>query len=268
MMLKRVLLFVVATSTLMLAVMSVHAAAEKGLHRDLATGVTQSTEPKSRTEAVALIEGNEFSAASAGGWPNPTPDHWHSDDTDFQGVGTDWMEVGECCGDSSNEEVRAMAEFDLAFAGTVDNATVSFEVIQLSGLFGQTSAGDFLIQLVTYQGDYAEGIDDYTIAASPEVTSFMSSGLTVGQYFNIDVTSYYNAAVAAAAPGFGIRLQAVTDPGGAAVVFGNATLGLATNPPLPPQEAPVPVNTPMALMLLLLLVLAAGFVAVRRRSVS
>jgi hypothetical protein len=285
MIIKKFLLVAGVASTIILSVNSAQAVSlDKDRHSELATGVTQSFETrsgvqnksgsgvqaksKSAVQAVALITGNEFAVASSSGYPDPTPTHFHSDDGNSQSVGTDWMEVGECCGDGSDEEVRGMAEFDMSSAFTVDNASISFEVAQLTGLFSQPGPGDFTIEVVTYVGDNVESLSDYNIASTSTVTSFGTSGLSVGQYFSFDVTAVYNAAASANAAAFGIRLQPISAPNGAAVVFGNAALGLAVNPPLPPlpQDTSVPTNTPLGLIALMLLIAAVGFTAVQRRT--
>jgi hypothetical protein len=208
-----------------------------------------------RTEAVALVGGNEFSVASEtpGGWPDDTPHHWHSDDSDTFGKGTDWIEVGECCDDGNFEEVRGMVEFDLTSAFSVDSASVEVQVAQLGGLWGQVGPGDFTIEVYTYKGNNAEDQSDYNIAATL-LTSFGTSGLSVAQVLQFDVTAAFNAAVGAADTSFGVRFQAATEPSDAAVVFGNAALIMATNPPQPDTpSAPIPTLSEWALILLTML---------------
>lgn len=259
------LIVVAVTSLVMLGSVSVQA--KSGIHAP-GTGVEASMEPRSRTEAIASVGGNEFSVASEtpGGWPDDIPHHWHSDDGDTYGTGTDWMEVGECCDDGNFEEVRGMVEFDLSGAFTADSARVEVQVAKLGGLWDQIGPGDFTIEVYTYQGNNAEDISDYNIAATL-LTSFGTSGLSVAQILQFDVTAAFNAAVGAADTSFGVRLQAASEPSDAAVVFGNAALIMATDPQQPfTPAASIPTGTPTGLLVMLLVMLSTGLLILRSRS--
>lgn len=247
---------------------SVTVQAKSAIHAKHRSGVEVSLEPRLRTEAVAQFEGNEFTVASEtpGGWPDDIPHHWHSDDGDTYGTGTDWMEVGECCDDGNFEETRGMAEFDLSGAFTADSAMVEVQVAKLGGLWDQAGPGDFTIEVYTYKGNNAEDISDYNIVATL-LTSFGTSGLSVSQTLQFDVTATYNAAVETADPSFGVRLQAASEPNDAAVVFGNAVLTIATDPLQPELPAsPIPSGTPTGLLFMLLVVLSTGLLVLRSRS--
>lgn len=262
------LIVTVVASLVMLGSVSVQA--KSGIHAPSGAGVEASLEPRSRTEAIALVGGNEFSVASEtpGGWPDAMPHHYHSDDSDTYSTGTDWMEVGECCDDGNFEEVRGMVEFDLSGAFTADSARVEVQVSKLGGLWDQIGPGDFTIEVYTYQGNNAEDISDYNIAATL-LTSFGTSGLSVAQVLQFDVTAAFNAAVGAADTSFGVRLQAASEPNDAAVVFGNAALIMAINPlpPYTPAPAePIPTGTPTGLLFMLLVMLSTGLLVLRSRS--
>lgn len=233
-----------------------------------ATGVSNFLEPVSRPEAIALLTGNEFSVASAspGGWPDPVGDHFHSDDSDTYGTGTDWIEVGECCADGNDEEARGMVEFNIVGAFVAQSAMVEVQVAQLGGLFGQSGPGSFTIDVYAYEGNNTEQIVDYSAEAT-YLTSFESAGLLVSQVLQFDVTDVFNAAVGDSDPSLGIRFQPASEPGEQAVVFGNATLTFSTDPPLPPVEStPVPSSSVTGLLLLLLATLGIGLVFMRARS--
>lgn len=265
---RRSFLMIVAAVASLVMLGSVSVQAKSGIHAKGRAGVEASLEPRSRIEAIALVGGNEFTVASEtpGGWPDDVPHHWHSDDGDTYGTGTDWMEVGECCDDGNFEETRGMVEFDLSGASTVDAATVEVQVAQLGGLWGQTGPGNFIIEVYVYQGNNAEDISDYNIAATL-LTSFGTSGLSVGQVLQFDVTAAFNAAVNAADTSLGVRLQAASEPSDAAVVFGEAALIMATDPPQPfIPAAPIPAVTPIGLLLMLLVILSTGLLILRSRS--
>lgn len=266
---KRISFLLIAAAVASLVMLgSVSVQARSNIHAAHKAGVEASLEPRSRIEAIALVAGNEFTVASEtpGGWPDDIPHHWHSDDGDTYGTGTDWMEVGECCDDGNFEETRGMAEFDLSGASTADSATVEVQVAQLGGLWGQTGPGDFTIEVYVYQGNNSEDISDYNIAATL-LTSFGTSGLSLGQVLQFDVTAAFNAAVDAADISLGVRFQAASEPDDAAVVFGDAVLIMATDPPQPfTPAAPIPTGTPTGFLFMLLVMLGTGLLILRSRS--
>ncbi len=153
-----------------------------------------------------------FSVATSANGDHGT--HYHSHDL---------AEVG----DLHNEDIRGLAEFDIDELGTsVHEAILRFSVDQADGLFGQDGA-DFLIDVLSYQGDNGHADGDFEIAATGIVGQFSTNGLSPGGMVSFDVTSLLNAAIADDDGSFGIRLQAATAPNGGAYTFGEFELALA-----------------------------------------
>lgn len=184
-----------------------------------------------RSSRAAPLGANEFSVASSAPWSAPTGTHFHSDDGGSFGNPPDLMEVGACCGGFSGEEDRGMCEFDLAGQTSAAGAMLSFEVLQLSGLFAQPG-GTFDIVVETYLGNNVEELADYSAAATATLGTFSTGGLSVSDIVSFDITSAYNAAIANSDPALGVLLRASTNPDGAALVFGNCAIA-PTMPTLP-----------------------------------
>ena len=208
-----------------------------------------------------VLAGNEFAVASSAPWPDPIPTHVHSDDTDPFGVGTDFAEVGECCSGLSFEEVRGMAEFDLAGAPEAGAAILRVAVAAQGGLFSQPG-GDFEVTIDTYDGNNLEEMADYAAVSTGIVDTLTTGGLVVGETLEFDITAQYQAAVSGGGPSLGVRLAATSSPAGAAIVFEN--LEIET---FPPEEPVVEIPT-LGMIGLVVLVVALGGLSVvllRRR---
>lgn len=170
-----------------------------------------------------VTEGNEFSVATFDPWPSTEPTHFHAvDDPDLNvGSDPDYAEVGACCGGGNTEEVRGLAEFALTGDGG-SVATLTFEVHDLMGLFNQPGT-DFDVAIEAYVGDGVEALADYGAPAIELVGRFATGGLTLGERLSYDIT---DAVVGARRMqgDLGVRLRAVSDPLGGAVVFRNFLL--------------------------------------------
>ena len=172
--------------------------------------------------------------ASATGdlWPATAGDHFHSDDGGSFGNPPDLAETGGFSGMGALEEVRGLAEFDLSGQGAASAVTLEFTVLQLGGLFGQ-GPGVFDVDVLTYDGNNAEDISDFTAPVTDNLGTFNTAGLQVDDVFSFDITDAYNAAVTGSVPALGVRLQASTDPDNDAFIFGEFELvpsGVPTTP--------------------------------------
>jgi hypothetical protein len=151
-------------------------------------------------QAAVITTAIQQSIASSAPFPAAVGTHTHS--TLGQAV-----EVGSFF---TAEEVRGVAEFNLAAEGVAPSAAASFRVNQLgSSYFGQTGPGNYTIEVYAYTGDNAIQITDFQ-AAGTLVGSFSTAGLTVGQVLSFDVTSAFNGNVGGS---LGLRLQPSTNPG-------------------------------------------------------
>jgi len=188
--------------------------------------------PPQRTEAVALFPGEAFSVASEPDFEFPTGPgtHYHSDNGFNFDTGPDLLEVGQLCEpDIGCEEIRGMVEFDLANASVADVAALEFWVVNEGGLFQQPGPGEFVIEVLAYEADGLESLQDYDRQAIEFIAEFDSFQYGVEEFVRFDVTELYNQAVEQGWDGLGFRLQAAFDPGGFAMVYGDAALELQVN---------------------------------------
>ena len=155
------------------------------------------------TFAVQITPGFTFSVASAGSSPS-TGNHFHSNTGGAFGNPAGKAEVGSF----SSETVRGLSEYDLAGLAT-GPAFVTFNVFNDGGLFSGTNDFPFdgIINVFSYQGNNTEDIADYQASPATFVGSFATAGLSVGNTVSLDITSQYNAALAAPWNSLGIRLE-------------------------------------------------------------
>lgn len=254
-MMKRFLLIVLLAAGLVVA-LAVAQDSAGDAHQKLATG---SNLPASPTASMAgAIAGNESAIASATGdtWPATAGDHFHSDDSGIFGNPPDLAETGGFSAMGDLEEVRGLAEFDLSGQGTLSSAELSFTVLQLGGLFGQ-EPGTFDVEVSTFDGNNTEDVADFSAPSTENLGSFSTAGLQVDDLLTFDITDAYNSAVSRDIPALGVRLQASTDPGIAAFVFGEFELA----------PAGVPTTPPWALVVLVAMFVVLGVLLLVRRRV-
>jgi hypothetical protein len=158
-------------------------------------------------EAALITDGFTFAVASAGG-ATATGTHYHSNTGGSFGNPAGKAEVGRFV----TEEVRGLSEYNLAGLSAAASAFVTFNVFKEGGLFAATNDTPFTgtITIESYLGNNLEDISDYQSATTGTVGSFAVSaaGLNVGDILSFDITSIFNAAIAAMNPSLGIRLRA------------------------------------------------------------
>ncbi|MBN9428937.1 MAG: IPTL-CTERM sorting domain-containing protein [Burkholderiales bacterium] len=164
--------------------------------------------------------------------------------------------TAEVGGFEGSEIVRGMSEFDIsALTGPVASATLRFSVSALAGCCGQ---GPFsgTVEVVAYVGNNAANVSDFSAPATATLGTFSTAGATVGQVFNLDVTSALNAAIASSDVSFGVRLaRSPESSANEALSFNNFQLVL----PAAPIAAPTPVPTVSQWGLMILSALLALF---------
>jgi hypothetical protein len=166
--------------------------------------------------AATITDGFTFAVASGGGAPS-TGTHFHSDTGGAYGNPAGKAEVGSY----SSEEVRGLSEYNLTGLTSTPSAFVTFEVYKAGGLFGGTNDFPYngLINVVAYAGNNLEDISDYSAASIGTVGQFSTTGLGVGNTISFDITSIFNAAIAAGDTSLGIRLEIASAPNGGAYTF-------------------------------------------------
>ena len=158
----------------------------------------------SAVHAQTITNGFTFTVASGGG-ACATGTHYHSNTGGAFGNPAGKAEVGNY----SSECVRGLSEYNLAGLSSATNAFVTFDVFKLGGLFSGTNDFPFsgTIDVFAYGGNNLEDISDYQAASLGMVGSFSTIGLGVGEILSLDITSFFNTAVAASQSSLGIRLQ-------------------------------------------------------------
>lgn len=157
---------------------------------------------------AALITNGFTYAVASNGSNNSLGNHYHSSTGGAFGNPAGKAEVGRF----SSEEVRGLSEYDLTGLTSATSAFVTFQVFSEGGLFSGTNSTPFTgsITIEAYLGNNLEDIADYQASTTGVVGSFLVSpaGLDVGDVLSFDITSIFNAAIAAADVSLGIRLRA------------------------------------------------------------
>ena len=150
---------------------------------------------------------NGFTFAVASGSDTTVGNHYHSNTGGSFGNPAGKAEVGRY----STEEVRGLSEYSLSGLTNASSAFVTFNVFKQGGLFAGANDFPFTgnINVYAYQGNNTENISDYEATSLGLVGSFGTAGLLVGNVLSFDITSYFNAAIAASDTSLGIRLAAV-----------------------------------------------------------
>lgn len=154
--------------------------------------------------AQTITNGFTFTVASGGG-ACATGTHFHSSTGGEYGNPAGKAEVGNY----SAECVRGLSEYDLTGQTTAPSAFVTFNTFRAGGLFPGVNVFPFtgVIKVFVYQGNNAENLTDYQAASLGLVGTFSTAGLSVGQTLSFDITSFFNAAIAAGQSSLGIRLE-------------------------------------------------------------
>ncbi|MCW5557496.1 MAG: PEP-CTERM sorting domain-containing protein, partial [Verrucomicrobiae bacterium] len=154
--------------------------------------------------ANLITEGFTFAVASGGGVTD-IGTHYHSNTGGAFGNPAGKAEVGRF----GSEEVRGLSEYNLTGLGTATSAYVSFDVFKAGGLFDGVNDRPFTGKIIVdaYAGNNLENISDYGATSLGEVGIFNVSTLIAGDIFSFDITSIFNAAIAAGNTSLGIRLR-------------------------------------------------------------
>ena len=155
--------------------------------------------------AAPITSGFTFAVASGCG-DTSTGTHYHSNTGGAFGNPAGKAEVGRY----SCEEVRGLSEYDLTGLSTAASAFVTFNVYKAGGLFTGTNDFPFNgnIDVQGYAGNNLEDLSDYQATSLGDVGLFPTTGLLVGDVLSFDITSIFNAAIAASQTSLGIRLLA------------------------------------------------------------
>ncbi|MEP6763171.1 MAG: PEP-CTERM sorting domain-containing protein [Gemmatimonadaceae bacterium] len=152
---------------------------------------------------------NGFTFAVASGSDCGVGTHFHSNTGGSFGNPAGKAEVGNFVG----ECVHGLSEYNLTGLASSPTAFVTFDLFKLGGLFDGTNSTPYfgLINVVAYAGNNAEDISDFSAASIGSVGSFNTTGAVLGQIFSLDITSIFNAAIAANRTSLGIRLSRAGD---------------------------------------------------------
>jgi hypothetical protein len=210
-------------------------------------------------QAALITDGFTFAVAS-NLTDQSTGTHFHSNTGGAFGNPAGKAEVGRFSG----EAVRGLSEYDLTGLSAAASAFVTFNVFNEGGLFAGTNDTPFTgsITIEAYLGNNLEDISDYQAAVTGTVGTFAVSpaGLDVGDILSFDITSIFNAAIAASDVSLGIRLRAdPLNPNSQAWTFDSFRLTTESEcTPGAPCGAPEPTG-------LALVGLAIGALALARR---
>lgn len=185
--------------------------------------------------------GNGFTAEGT----HPEGSHFHSSNLDMLPAGNPSIpdvhlaEVGGFFGD---EEVRGLVEIDITGAPPATEATLLFDVsdvsdfagVPIGGIFGQ-EALDGSIDVLGYTGNNTEELSDYQAGPTTALFTFDVTTLSTGDTIEVDITDFYESLVANGADSAGFRLQVVntidtTDPNTGAASFENFRISLIPEP--------------------------------------
>lgn len=166
--------------------------------------------------ADAYSIGNGFTDTS-----HATGSHFHSSNLDTLPPGNPEIlvkNVAEVGGFFGDEEVRGLVEFPLAGLDVADEATLLFDVFDVSdlagmpigGLFGQTAL-DGTIDVLAYYGNGVEEVSDFQVSPLKTIHTIDVTTLAASDTISVDITDLYNDAV--------ILSQAPADPPVAAIGF-------------------------------------------------
>ncbi len=168
---------------------------------------------------AATVDGFAYAVASAGRMP-AAGTHFHASTVGTYGEGV--AEVGSYL----TEEVRGLAEFNLAGLAPFARVIARFRVAALQGLFAENAfayAGPILVE--AYAANGREDIADYATPTLGPVGTI--GGLAAGETLALDVTRF-----AAGLDVLGLRLSIAGRPNGGAITFDR--FRLAAEVPLPP----------------------------------
>jgi hypothetical protein len=177
-----------------------------------------------RAESAFITTNLQQSIASDNPFPGDGGTHFHSAPGQAVEVGSFDLE----------EEVRGVAEFNLA-GQMSSSAILSFNVARIgSSYFGQAGPGNYTIQVIAYMGNNAISLADYSAAPLATLGSFSTASLVLGQTFSFDASAAYRAVLGSGS--LGIRLQVGSNPGDN-VANQFSGFRLETNPTAIPEPA-------------------------------
>lgn len=150
-----------------------------------------------------ITDGFTYAVASSGG---STGSHFHSNTGGAFGNPAGKAEVGRF----RLEEVRGLSEYNLTGLTPSSSAFVTFDVYKAGGLFVGDNDFPFTgtITVKAYAGNNREDIFDWQAPSIATVGKFSTTPLFVGGVLSFDITSTFNASVAAGISSLGIRLRA------------------------------------------------------------
>jgi hypothetical protein len=164
--------------------------------------------------ANARLITNGFTFSVASNSDQSSGNHFHSSTGGDFGNPSGKAEVGN----SETEEVRGLSEYDMAGQLAALSAFVTFDVFSY-GLFAGVNNFPFTgtIDVLVYEGNNLEELNDYQAAVTSTIGSFSTLGLNFGDVLSFDVLPAFDNAVSNSWSSFGVRLQTedTVDSGGA-----------------------------------------------------
>ncbi|MEK8029022.1 PEP-CTERM sorting domain-containing protein [Pseudaquabacterium rugosum] len=157
--------------------------------------------------AQASLITNGFTFAVASGSDVSAGSHFHSNTGGAFGNPSGKAEVGRF----ASEEVRGLSEYNIAGQSSASSAFVTFSIFKEGGLFPGVNSIPFTgtIFVEAYAGNNIEDISDYQATTLGAIGSFVASPLSLspGDVISFDITSVFNAAIAANDTSLGMRLR-------------------------------------------------------------